>query len=332
MNIIKNEIWVFIECFNNGKPKNIGLELLNEANRIAQNKDILIVAIIFGYNIIETTKQAIYANAQKVIFINNLNLKSYNTEIYVSNFYNLILKYKPQTILIGATANGRDMAPRLSCRLNTGLTADCTKIEIEHSTNNILWTRPTFGGSLMATIICPEKRPQMGTIRPGIFKKATLDYSKIGEVIEEQYIQTTTNIELIEEFIDQENEILNLEEAQIIVSAGLGIKNQKGFELVKELANVLNASLGASRSVVDSNLVSRIHQIGQTGKIVSPKIYIACGISGANQHLVGMKNSNLIIAINNDPEAPIFSIADYKIVGDLFEIIPILIKQIKNKK
>ncbi|HKL42277.1 MAG TPA: electron transfer flavoprotein subunit alpha/FixB family protein [Clostridia bacterium] len=328
----KQEMWVFIECFKNGKPKNIGLELLNEATKITKEKNIRVVAIILGNNIIETTKYVIYAKAEKVIYINNKNLEIYNTEAYVTNFYNLIKNYNPQTILIGATSIGRDMAPRLSARLKTGLTADCTKIEIEELSDNIIWTRPTFGGNLMAQIVCLENRPQMGTIRAGVFKKAELNFSNKGTIIEALYILTNNKIKLIEEFLDNENEEINLEEAKIIVSAGLGIKNTKGVQLVKELASELNASLGASRAVVDSNLISRIHQIGQTGKTVSPKIYIACGISGAIQHLVGMKTSDKIIAINSDEDAPIFSIADYKIVGDIFEIIPELINKIKLSK
>lgn len=327
----KKELWVFIECFKNGQPKNVGFELLNKAHEITKNKNIDIVAIIIGNNIKQFANLAIYANANKVIYIDNKELEHYSTEIYVSNFYNLINKYNPHSILIGATSIGRDLAPRLSCRINTGLTADCTNIEIEEDGDNIIWTRPTFGGNLMAKIICPEKRPQMGTIRAGVFNKGKLNYSNKGKIIEESFIKVNNPIKLIEEIIDEENETLNLEEAQIIVCAGLGVKNEKGIQLVKQLASLLNASVGASRAIVDAKLLSRIHQIGQTGKNVSPKIYIACGISGAIQHLVAMKSSDTIIAINIDEEAPIFSIADYKIVGDIFEIIPSLIKKIKSK-
>ena len=332
MDEYKEEIWVFIECFNNGNPKNVGFELLNEANRIAEDKKIKVVAIILGKNIKDKARLAIYSKAKKVILIDNENFKNYNLESYVTNFYNLIMKYNPYIILIGATSFGRDLAPQLSCRLKVGLTADCTKIELDEKSNNILWTRPTFGGNLMAKIICPDSRPQIGTIRPGVFKRSELIYSNKGEIIEEEYIPSMTQIELIEEIFDINNENLNLEEADIIVCAGLGVSNLKGLQLVKKLAIELNASVGATRAVVDSNLLSRMYQIGQTGKSVTPKIYIACGVSGAIQHQVGMKNSDTIIAINKDEEAPIFSIADYKIVGDLFEILPLLLKKIKEKK
>ncbi|MGD1822043.1 MAG: electron transfer flavoprotein subunit alpha/FixB family protein [Pleomorphochaeta sp.] len=332
MNTKNKEIWVFIECFKNGHPKNVGLELLNEANQISKNKNISVVAIVFGYNIDKTLNIALHSKAEKVIYIKSKKLENYETLTYVNNFYNLITKYNPDSILIGATSNGRDMAPRLSCRLNTGLTADCIKFEFDENNENILWTRPTFGGNLMATIICPDKRPQMGTIRPGVFKKPILDKTLNGKIIEEHFINTNNEIKLIEEFLDTENEDINLEEAEIIVTAGLGAKNEQGIKLVSDLACALKGTLGASRAAVDANLISRIHQVGQTGKTVAPKIYIACGVSGAIQHMVGMKTSDKIIAINNDEDAPIFSIADYKIVGDLFEIIPLLIEEIKTKK
>lgn len=332
MQIINNELWVFIECFKTGKPKNIGLELLNEANRITKGKNIKIVAIIFGYSLTNAINIVIQSKVDKIIYIDDINLKDYTTEIYTHNFFKLIKKYNPQSILIGASANGRDMSPRLSCRLKTGLTADCTKIEIEENTNRILWTRPTFGGNLMATIVCDNHIPQMGTIRAGVFQKAKLNSSLTGEIIEESYSPCEKKIELLSEILDAENEEINLEEAKIIVSAGLGIKNKEGLNLVTELAKTLNASLGASRALVDANLISRIHQVGQTGKNVSPNLYIACGISGAIQHMVGMKTSDIIIAINSDKDAPIFEYADYKIVGDLFEIIPLLIDEINSKK
>jgi len=332
MKEINNELWVFIECFKSGKPKNIGLELLNEANRITKNKNIKVVALIFGYKLSNAIKTVIFSKADKIIYIDNINLQNYTTALYTHNFYNLVKKYKPHSILIGATSIGRDMAPRLSCRLNTGLTADCTSIKIEEDNNNILWTRPTFGGNLMAEIICNNNYPQMGTIRAGVFKKPILDTNRESLLIEEDYIPCENKIELLGEILDSENEEINLEEAKIIVSAGLGVKNEKGLNLVRELASTLGASLGASRAVVDENLISRIHQVGQTGKNVSPKIYIACGISGAIQHIVAMKTSDIIIAINTDEEAPIFDYADYKIVGDIFEILPLLINEIKSKK
>ena len=244
----------------------------------------------------------------------------------------MIKKHGPTTILIGATNIGRDLAPRVACRLKTGLTADCTDINIDAESGNIAWTRPAFGGNLMATILCPEHRPQMGTVRPGVFKKGEADFSRTAEVIKEN-IPVKKDIlrtRLLKEINETANELRNIENAEIIVSGGRGLGQGENFSYIQNLADALGGSVGASRAAVDAGWIPHSHQVGQTGKIVGPKIYIACGISGAIQHRVGMSSSDIIIAINKDSSAPIFDIADYGIVGDLFEILPILTKEIKK--
>ena len=329
---MNHKIWVFIECYKNGKPKSVGLELLNKALELKDKNPIELVTIIFGYDIHKTILEIAKQDIDKIIYIDAKELQNYKTRLFTNIFCQLIDKYKPETVLIGATSTGRDLAPRMSCKLQTGLTADCTNIEMENDT--ILWTRPTFGGNLMATIICPKNRPQMGTIRPGVFKKSINKSNNNPIIIKEELPETIflSPIEILEEFTDIETGKLELAEAKIIVAGGMGVKDKKGFELLQELSNQLGATLAASRAAVDANLISRIHQVGQTGKTVNAKIYIACGISGAIQHLVGIKTCDTIIAINNDEEAPIFSVADYKIIGDLFTIIPALIDALKKKQ
>lgn len=236
-------------------------------------------------------------------------------------------------MLIGATPNGRDLGPRLSCRLGTGLTADCTALDIDEASGNIAWTRPAFGGNLMAVILCPDHRPQLGTVRPGVFKKPDVCEDR-AEIIREDFhvpadqIRTT----LLETIREASAEIVDLEGADIIVSGGRGVGGAEGFRVIRELADVLGGTVGASRAAVDEGWISHSHQVGQTGKTVGPKLYIACGISGAIQHLAGMSSSDVIVAINKDFDAPIFGIADYGFVGNLFEIVPLLTDEIKKVK
>ena len=236
--------------------------------------------------------------------------------------------------MIGATNVGRDMGPRLSCRLKTGLTADCTAVDYDEETGNIAWTRPTFGGNLLAVIMCPAHRPQIGTVRPGVFKKGERKPENQPEIIREAISVKPERIRtrLVEVLKEAGAGSVNLENAEIIVSGGRGIGGPKGFELLQELADLLGGEVGASRAVVDSDWIGHVHQVGQTGKTVGPKLYIACGISGAIQHVAGMSGSDTIVAINKDPDAPIFNIADYGIVGDLYTVIPALIREIKESR
>ena len=235
--------------------------------------------------------------------------------------------------MIGATPNGRDLGPRFSSRLRTGLTADCTSLDIDEETGNVAWTRPAFGGNLMATIMCPDHRPQCGTVRPGVFKKPAEGENK-AEVIKEEFHVAPEDIRttLIEVVKEAAGELVDLEGADIIVAGGRGVGGPEGFAPLKELADLLGGVVGASRAAVDSGWIPHAHQVGQTGKTVGPKIYVAAGISGAIQHVAGMSSSKYIIAINKDEDASIFNISDYGVVGDLFEVVPALTAEIKKLK
>lgn len=325
-------IWVFIET-ENGEAKNVGLELLNKGKTLAKVNNEKIIAVLIGKNLDAAVKSVTAYGADEVILVEGEEYKNYNTDGYTNVMMKLVEKHKPSAILIGATINGRDLGPRLSCRLATGLTADCTALDVDED-RVIAWTRPAFGGNLMATILCSHTRPQIGTVRPGVFKKAEPDYSRQANIIKEEISTPQEDIRTkLIDFIKAEGEKgVNLEEAEIIVSGGRGLKKPENFSIIEELANVLGASVGASRAAVDAGWISADHQVGQTGKTVAPKIYIACGISGAIQHLAGMSSSDVIVAINKDPEAPIFNVADYAVVGDLFEVVPQLTEEIKKIK
>ena len=235
--------------------------------------------------------------------------------------------------MLGATNNGRDLGPRVSCRLKTGLTADCTAIDIDGETGNIAWTRPTFGGNLMAVIMCPEHRPQMGTVRPGVFKKGAYDESRTGEVIREEIHTSPEEIHTtLVERVNEVAEAVNLEEAEIIVSGGRGVGSAENFKILEELAAELGATVGCSRAVVDAGWMPHAHQVGQSGKTVAPKIYFAIGISGAIQHLAGISGADTVVAINRDADAPIFEAADFGIVGNLNEVVPALTAAFKARK
>lgn len=326
-------LWVYIEAVN-GKAKSVGLELLNPGRKLADITKEKLIAVVIGDEVEDVAKTAIAYGADEAILVQSCEYKEYTTDGYVNVLDKLIEKYKPSTLLIGATNNGRDVAPRLACRIKTGLTADCTALDIDKESGNIAWTRPAFGGNLMATILCPNTRPQIGTVRPGVFKKIEPDFSKEIKILRERITTPKEKIrtKLIEYIKDTAGEVVNLEEAEIIVSGGRGLGKAENFSLIRELAEVLGATVGSSRAAVDAGWISHIHQIGQTGKTVQTKIYIACGISGAIQHLAGMSSSDIIIAINKDEDAPIFDVADYGIVGDLFEVLPVLIREIKKIK
>ena len=252
--------------------------------------------------------------------------------MYVDILSELISEQKPEIILIGATPTGRDFAPRIAKRLNAGLTADCTGLDIDPETNNLLQTRPTFGGNIMATIRTPNSRPQMATVRPGIFI-VTKEYKRKVKIkrIEREYKEKDSITKIIKT-IEKQKTSVNLEEADIIVAGGRGVGSKEGFDLIKELVNVLGAEMGGSRVTVELNWLDQDRQVGQTGKTVSPKLYIACGISGAIQHLVGMQNSEIIVAINKDPNAPIFKVAHYGLVGDLLQIVPVITEELRKLK
>jgi electron transfer flavoprotein alpha subunit len=262
----------------------------------------------------------------------NQILESFNDEPYAQLLATLIREHKPEIVLTGATPVGRSFFPRVAARLKTGLTADCTSLAIDRDTGNMLQVRPAFGGNIMATILCPSTRPQMATVRPRVMKRGQYQSERKGEIIEVRTEGLTSRTKVLETVKEVSDITVNLQEAEIIVSGGRGLGDPKGFKLIAELAELLGGALGSSRAAVDSGWIPYRHQVGQTGKTVCPKIYIACGISGAVQHLVGMQSSDIIIAINKNPEAPIFNVATYGIVGDLYEIVPLLIKKIKEMK
>jgi len=325
-------IWVFIET-EEGKVKKVGLELLTPGRLLADQQNEKLVAVVIGMNVEKVAKDVISYGADEVILVNRDEYYNYNTDCYTNAMTLLMEKYKPNIILIGATNNGRDLGPRIAYRVGTGLTADCTSITIDEETGSIKWTRPAFGGNLYANIICSNSRPQMGTIRQGVYKKAKQDLNRIGNIINEN-IHTSSEdmrtyiVERVKEVVGE----INLDEAEIIVSGGRGLGKQENFSYIKDLSDAFGGAVGSSRAAVDSGWISHNHQVGQTGKTVSPKTYIACGISGAIQHVAGMSGSDTIIAINKDPDAPIFQVADYGIVGDLFEVIPAMIQEIKSIK
>lgn len=333
MEALTKDLWVFVETNEDGTAKNVGIELLTPGKEMAAKQGGALVAVVIGHNTDAAVNTAAEHGADKVLVVDGAEFEHYTTDAYVIVLKALIEKYGPTSMLIGATNNGRDLGPRLACRLKTGLTADCTALDIDAESGNVAWTRPAFGGNLMATILCPEHRPQLGTVRPGVFKKSE-PVAASAEIIKEDISVSAEQIrtKVLEIIKDMGSEQINLEEAEIIVSGGRGVGGPEGFAPVRELAQVLGATVGASRAAVDSGWIPHAHQVGQTGKTVAPKLYIACGISGAIQHLAGMSGSDCIVAINKDPDAPIFDIADYGIVGDLFEVLPVLTEEIKKAR
>lgn len=329
---MSQNLWVFIET-DEGKAKNVGFELLNPGRAMADKLGEELVAVVLGENVEQAAKDAIAYGADRVLLVEGPEYKNYNTDAATFAMTELIRKYEPSIVLYGATNNGRDVGPRVACSLKTGLTADCTGLDIDEETKLLMSTRPTFGGNLMATIACPDHRPQMSTVRPGVFKKAAYDESRTGEIVPENLHIDPANIRVtLVDRIKEVAEAVNLEEAEVIVSGGRGLKAPENFALIRELADVMGGVVGASRAAVDAGWIPHAHQVGQTGKTVAPKIYVAVGISGAIQHLAGMSGSDTIVAINRDPDAPIFGVADYGIVGDLFEVVPALIAELRAKK
>ncbi len=324
-------VWVIAEHYK-GVIHKVAYQLLGRGRELANKLKVNLVLVLLGDRFDNLLKDFAEYGADEVIYIKSSLLKNYYSDLYVSMLAELIQERKPEIILIGATPTGRDFAPRIAKKLNAGLTADCTGLEIEEETGNLLQTRPTFGGNIMATIRTPTSRPQMATVRPGIFKavKVSKKDIKVTKIVKD--FEEKDSVTKIVKIIDKQKKKANLEDAEIIVSGGRGVGSKEKFKIVEELANVLGAELGGSRVTIELNWLDQDHQVGQTGKTVAPKLYIACGISGAIQHLVGMENSEIIVAINKDPNAPIFNVAHYGIVGDLHQVIPVLIEEIKKMK
>ncbi|MEE8569732.1 MAG: FAD-binding protein [Candidatus Bathyarchaeia archaeon] len=304
-------------------------ELVGKGRELADKLDERLECVILGDNMKTQAEDLAEYNVNKVYVFDSTLLADFRDDPYTQFLTSLVKEIKPSIFLIGATSIGRSLAPRLATRLQTGLTADCTGLDID-SEGNLLQTRPAFGGNVMATILCTNHRPQMATVRYKVMKRAEKQPEYRGEVVfkktEDVVVDRTRILS-----VSTESEDVSLAEAQIIVSGGKGLGNPKGFRLIEELANALGGAVGASRLVVDDGWVPFKHQVGLSGKTVRPKLYIACGISGAVQHLAGMQTSDVIVAINKDPSAPIFKVADYGIVGDLYEIIPEIIRFVKEK-
>ncbi|MBU0687562.1 MAG: electron transfer flavoprotein subunit alpha [Candidatus Margulisbacteria bacterium] len=324
-------VWVFAEQ-HEGKVQSVGLELLGEGRKLADKLEERLTAVLIGGPEVEKqAEELIHYGADYVLLVTDDRLNNYVTAPYATVLSDLIGRHKPEIVLIGATTTGRDLASRIAARIKTGLTADCTGLDVDVEDRKLLQTRPAFGGNIMATIISPQHRPQMATVRPKVMKKLEKDPSRRGEILKENIKLRAGDMAVkILDIIKDTSVKVNLTEAEIIVSGGRGLGDPKHFALIEALAMTLGGAVGASRATVDAGWISSHHQVGQTGKTVCPKLYIACGISGAIQHLAGMSSSDTIVAINKDPDAPIFKICDYGIVGDLFEVVPKLIQKFKG--
>lgn len=326
-------LWVFVETKEDGSALNVGLELMNPGRKMADMLKEDLVAVLVGENVEKAREEVKKYGVDKVISVEGEAYKEYNTDVYTNAICKLVEKHSPNVILIGATQNGRDLGPRVSSRLGTGLTADCTELDVDFETGDVKWTRPAFGGNLMAQILSPDNRPQMGTVRPGVFTKPEENQKDNIEEISEEIEYTGEVRTKILDFIPRdEGDDVDLTAAEYIVSGGRGLGDSANFKLIEDLADALEGSVGSSRPLVDEGWISHSHQVGQSGTTVGPKVYIAVGISGAIQHLAGIGASDTIIAINKDPDAPIFTVADYGIVGDLFEVVPALTEKIREKK
>lgn len=326
-------VFVFAEQVDNHITP-VSFELIAKARELAEKLECEVVALLLGEKVEELVQPLFSYGANKVILCEDPALAQYRTEPYTHAISKMIGQYKPQVVLYGATSIGRDLAPRVAGRIHTGLTADCTSLDIEEETNRLLMTRPAFGGNLMATIVCPDHQPAMATVRPGVMVKRLPDPDASGEVIkfELDFVEDdryTTVLEVIKKAAATKH---NIEDAKILVAGGRGMKGEEGFAILQELADVLGGEVASSRAAVDAGWQDKARQVGQTGKTVRPNLYIACGISGAIQHMAGMEESDFIIAINSDSTAPIFNIADVGIVGDVFKIVPKLTEAIKKER
>ncbi len=348
------DVWVFAEQ-RDGKLMNVALELIGEGHRLAKeiSEDTKVCALLVGDGIDHLAQECYEYGAERVIMIQDPLLKNFTTDAYTKVIVDAVEEYKPELVIYGATHIGRDLAPRVAARLNTGLTADCTRLDIrvssyiDYANNNttldtstldpkdpstgIKQTRPAFGGNLMATIICPKTRPQMSTVRPGVMQKRDRVAGATGELVEYKPTIAESDIRTkVVEIVKSAKELVSLTDAEIICSGGRGLGDPSGFELIKEFADKVGGVVGSSRAAVDAGWIDHSHQVGQTGTTVKPKIYFACGISGAIQHLAGMQTSDIIVAINKDADAPIFEVADFGIVGDLYKVIPEIIAEWDN--
>jgi len=347
-------IWVYAEQ-RAGKLMNVALELLGEGYKLAKDisEDTKVYAVLIGDDVKGLADECYEYGAEGVICIEDPLLKNFTTDGYTKVLTDAIKEYKPEIVLFGATHIGRDLAPRVAARLNAGLTADCTHLDVKVSSyidyanknttldtstldpddpdRGIKQTRPAFGGNLMATIVCPNTRPQMSTVRPGVMQKIEPKKGATGEMVEYKPAIKASDIRTeIMDIVKSTKELVSLTDADIICSGGRGLGNADGFKLIKQFADKVGGVVGSSRAAVDNGWIDHSHQVGQTGTTVKPKIYFACGISGAIQHLAGMQTSDIIVAINTDPDAPIMEVADYAVIGDLYKVIPEIINDWDN--
>ncbi|MGM9988025.1 MAG: electron transfer flavoprotein subunit alpha/FixB family protein [Bacillaceae bacterium] len=324
------DVWVFIEE-QDGEVVPVSLELLGAGKALAEKRKCQLAGIVIGENISHLATKLFEYGADKVYFYDDVIFKNYRTESFMQAMLHCSNKYKPEIILYGATSRGKDLASAVATDLPTGLTADTTILDVEEDTGLLLASRPAFGGNIMATILCKKYRPQMATVRPKVMKALTPQSGRTGEVINEKIDLKEEDIRTkVLEIVRATEKKVRIDEADIIVAGGKGLGSKEGFQLIIDFAEEIGAGVGASRDVVEAGWIGHHHQVGQTGVTVTPKIYFAIGISGAIQHIVGMQNAGLIIAINKDPNAPIFQSCHYGIVGDAFEIIPVLMKQLKE--
>jgi electron transfer flavoprotein alpha subunit len=325
-------IMVFVE-YRHGKVAPVSYELLGIGRKLADKRGVKLSAVLPGGSVTSSAQQLIAAGADTVFLAEHPILEQFREDVYAGILEQVIRDHKPEVVLAGATAIGRSVIPYVATAIDAGLTADCTRLEIRDSDGMLLQTRPAFGGNIMATIECPHTRPQMATVRPKVMAPAVPDPSRHGEIISVQ-IPTrllASKVEVLETVVNTDDQV-NIQEVETLVAGGRGLDSAKGFTLIRELASELGGAVAASRAAVDAGWIPYPHQVGQTGKTVSPKIYIACGISGAVQHAVGMQSAEIVVAINRDKNAPIFDIATYGVVGDLYEVVPRLIQRLQEIK
>jgi electron transfer flavoprotein alpha subunit len=324
------DVWVFAEQ-HDGIIQSITFELLGEGRKLADALGMNLCAVLLGHNIGAKTAELVSRGADKVYLADRPELAHFQDESYAAVLVDMVQRHKPSIFLCGASTIGRSLVSRVAVKVKAGLTADCTALAIDPKTGNLLQTRPAFGGNIMATIETPNARPQMATVRHKVMKEAETDPHRKGQVTMENISEVLLKTKAHRlKFVPEVETTMNIAEANIIISGGRGLQAPENFSLLRDLAETLGAGVGASRAAVDSNWIPYSHQVGQTGKTVCPKIYIAVGISGQIQHLAGMQSSDIIIAINKDPDAPIFKVATYGIVGDLFTIVPQLTSEFRK--
>jgi len=323
-------VWFWVEQFQ-GQASSISWEMAGKGRELADALGTTLTACVLGQGVEHVAQEAICYGADRVLLVDDPTLSVYRTDPYAAVLVDLVQRYKPEVFILGASTRGRDLAGSVATKLRTGLTADCTELTIDPETRLLRQTRPAFGGNIMATILCPHHRPQMATVRHRVFEMPQMDTSRQGQLVRHRPIMGEGEIaSKVVDFIVQEGQV-NLADAQVIVAGGRGVGGPEGFAPIRELAEVLGGAVGASRSTVDAGWIPYAHQVGQTGRTVRPDLYVACGISGAIQHLAGMKTASCIVAINTDPEAPIFQVAHYGIVGDLFQVVPALAQQFRQR-